>query len=135
MRIEGGNDFDENIIDISPLIDIMFILIIFFMVTMTVNEEERDITVNLPNTDKTLSSAPKAFIINIRKDGSYFLGSRRMNLKELETELQFSLKGNSNLKVLVRGDKEALHGNVAAAISVCKKVGIHDANIGYKVTP
>lgn len=134
MRIPTDNGIDENIIDISPLIDIMFILIIFFIVTMTVNEEERDISVNLPNTDKSLSSAPKAIIINVRKDGSYFLGARRLNLKSIESELSAILDSNPNQKVLIRGDKEALHGNVAAAISVCKKVGIHDANIGYKTS-
>jgi len=134
MRIQHTNDGDENIIDISPLIDIMFILIIFFMVTMTVNEEERDISVNLPSTEKSLSSAPKAIVINIRKDGSYFLGPRRMTLETIESELDIALEGNPNQKVLVRGDQEALHGNVAAAIATCKRVGINDANIGYKTS-
>jgi len=132
MRIPNNDEGDENIIDISPLIDIMFILIIFFMVTMTVNEEERDISVNLPNTDKSFSAAPKAFIINVRKDGSYYFGPKRVNLKQLEQELSIALKDNNNLKVLVRGDKETFHGNVAAAISLCRKVGINKANIGYK---
>jgi len=134
MRIPKNDEGDESIIDVSPLIDIMFILIIFFMVTMTVNEEERDITVNLPNTDKSLSSAPKAIVINIRKDGSYFFGPRRMKLEGIESELSMMLDSNPNQKVLIRGDKEALHGNVAAAIATCKKVGINDANIGYKAT-
>ena len=134
MKIPHTGEDDENIIDISPLIDIMFILIIFFIVTMTVNEEERDITVNLPNTDKSLSSAPKAMVINIRKDGSYFFGPRRMNLEGIESELSIMLETNPNQKVLIRGDKEALHGNVAAAIATCKRVGINDANIGYKAS-
>ena len=134
MKIPNYEETDDNIIDVSPLIDIMFILIIFFMVTMTVNEEERDISVNLPNTEKSLSSAPKAIVINIRKDGSYFLGPRRMKLAVIETELSITLESNPNQKVLIRGDKEALHGNVAAAIATCKRVGIHDANIGYKTS-
>jgi len=134
MKIPNYEQSDDNIIDVSPLIDIMFILIIFFMVTMTVNEEERDISVNLPNTEKSLSSAPKAIVINIRKDGSYFLGPRRMDLDGIESELSITLESNPNQKVLVRGDKEALHGNVAAAIATCKRVGINDANIGYKTT-
>ena len=134
MRIPQLENPEENIIDVSPLIDIMFILIIFFMVTMTVNEEERDISVNLPSTEKSLSSAPKAIVINIRKDGSYFLGPRRMKLDLIESELSTILESAPNQKVLIRGDQEALHGNVAAAIATCKRVGINDANIGYKTT-
>lgn len=134
MRIQTTSEDDENIIDVSPLIDIMFILIIFFIVTMTVNEEERDISVNLPSTEKSLSSAPKAVIINVRKDGSYFFGPRRMDLKTIESELSIVLESNPNQKILIRGDQEALHGKVAAAIATCKRAGINDANIGYKTT-
>lgn len=131
MKIPYESENDDSIIDISSLIDIMFILIIFFLVTMTFHEEEHDITVNLPNTEKSLSAAARALVINIRSDGSYYLGPRQMNLTNIESELGIAIDGDPNQKILIRGDREALHGQVAAAIAICKKVGIRDANIGY----
>ena len=123
--------FDEGAINTSSLVDIMFILIIFFLVTMTFNEAEHDIAVNLPSTDSNLSSATKAIIINVRADGSYYLGSKRTNLSGIQRELRVLLERNPQQKILIRGDKNALHGQVAAAIATCKACGVRDANIGY----
>ena len=123
--------FDEGVINTSSLVDIMFILIIFFLVTMTFNEAEHDIAVNLPSTDSNLSSATKAIIINVRADGSYYLGSKRTNLSGIQRDLRVLLERNPQQKILIRGDKNALHGQVAAAIATCKACGVRDANIGY----
>ncbi|NOY74530.1 MAG: biopolymer transporter ExbD [Kiritimatiellaeota bacterium] len=132
MKIRRKEEvIDDGVINTSPLVDIMFILIIFFLVTMTFNENEHDIEVNLPETDLNLSSASKAIIINVRADGSYYLGSKRMRLSNIQMEMKRMLKRNPQQKVLVRGDKNALHGHVAAAVAACKASGIMDANIGY----
>ena len=132
MKIRNREgDLEEGIINTSSLVDILFILLIFFIVTMSFNEEERDIVVNLPETDTNLSSASKALIINVQQDGSYYLGAKRTTLKGIKQELRRILEHNPQQKVLVRGDKNALHGYVAAAVSVCRSCGILDANIGY----
>jgi biopolymer transport protein ExbD len=132
MKIKKkSRDFDEGVINTSSLVDIMFILIIFFLVTMTFNEAEHDISVNLPETDSSLSSSTKAIIINVREDGSYYLGSKRTTLAGIQRELQVLLEKNPQQKILIRGDKRALHGNVAAAIATCKSCGVMDANIAY----
>jgi len=135
VRINRGeSEVDESVINTSSLVDIMFILIIFFLVTMSFNIEERDIQVNLPETDTTLSSASKAIIINCRQDGSYYLGSQRTDLRGIQKALREMLNKNPQQKVLIRGDKNALHGFVAAAIAACRASGIRDANISYITT-
>jgi biopolymer transport protein ExbD len=124
-------NLEEDIINTSSLVDILFILLIFFIVTMSFNEEERQVTVNLPETDTNLSSASKALIINVRQDGSYYLGAKRTTLAGIQASLHRVLKKNPQQKILVRGDKNALHGHVAAAVAACRTSGILDANIGY----
>ena len=132
MKIRNREeDLEGDIINTSSLVDILFILLIFFIVTMSFNEEERQVTVNLPETDTNLSSASKALIINVRQDGSYYLGAKRINLAGLQAALKRVLEKNPQQKVLVRGDKNALHGHVAAAVAACRTSGILDANIGY----
>jgi len=127
------SQYDEvpNPINLTPLIDSFFILIIFLMVTMSFNEIERDLTVTLPSTDASLSATTMPLIINVRKDGSYVLADKPMNLQNIQSELIRLLKSNPNQQVLIRGDQLALHGHVAAAIAVCKKSGIRNANIAY----
>ena len=135
MRITSGDDSDvDQLIDTSSLVDVMFILIIFFMVTSSFQEQETDMAVNLPETDLSLSSAVQVLVINIRNDGSYYLSNKRMDLDGLSSELMNVVRQNPDQKVLVRADRNALHGQVAQAIATCRRVGISEANIGYMTT-
>ena len=134
MRIPREESSDDNVINISSLLDVMFILIIFFLATATFTEEERDIQVNLPQSAAAQSStqAPKMIVINVREDGTYHVANKTMDIASLKNTLIEAVSSNPDQKVMVRGDRNALHGNVANAISVCKQVGIHKTNIGYE---
>ena len=134
MRIPREESSDDNVINISSLLDVMFILIIFFLATATFTEEERDIQVNLPQSAAAQSStqAPKMIVINVREDGTYHVANQTMDIAALKNTLIEAVSSNPDQKVMVRGDRNALHGNVANAISVCKQVGIHKTNIGYE---
>ena len=134
MRIPREEASDDNVINISSLLDVMFILIFFFLATATFTEEERDIQVNLPQSAAAQSStqAPKMIVINVREDGTYHVANQTMDIASLKNTLIEAVSSNPDQKVMVRGDRNALHGNVANAISVCKQVGIHKTNIGYE---
>jgi len=68
MKIDVSDGEGEDIgIDISPLVDVMFILIIFFLVTTSFHQQQTDMAVNLPETDLTLSSAVQVLVINVRR--------------------------------------------------------------------
>jgi len=135
VRIRRSSEASTELINISSLIDVMFILIIFFMATTTFRQEERDIQVNLPETaeDQTLSAAPKVIVINVRQDGTYLYADRESGLAELQEHIAADVKSDPDQKVLIRGDQRALHGQVAAAVAVCRRAGVREANIGYEV--
>ena len=134
MRIRRKSENDETIINITSLLDVMFILIIFFLATSTLQREEHDIKVNLPSRSESgsLSAVSKTLVINVRKDGSYYLQNTVKNLEEMKKLVEDAAQQNPQQKVLIRGDREALHGYVAAAVGVCKTSGIQEANIGYQ---
>ena len=136
MRIRRDTNRDGELINISSLLDVMFILIIFFLATTTFQQEERDQKVNLPDSadgQTTLSASSSVIVINVRDDGTYLLGNRVMELPDLQEELIAAVKKSDQQKVLVRGDQHALHGMVAAAMLACKRSGIHEAHIGYEL--
>lgn len=135
MKIERSSESSTSIINISSLVDIMFILIIFFLATTTFRQEERDATVNLPETAgaETLSSSTDVLVVNVRKNGDYLLGSQPLDINKLASQMQAAVEENSQQKVLIRGDKQAMHGNVAAAVLACRRAGVKKANIGYMV--
>jgi biopolymer transport protein ExbD len=135
VRIRKGDQDSGEIINISSLLDVMFILIIFFLATTTFQQEERDQRVNLPEAadGQTLSSETSLIVINVREDGTYLLGSEQIELVALQKRLLANIEEDPDQKVLIRGDERALHGAVAAAVLCCKRSGIHEANIGYQL--
>ncbi len=135
MRIRRSSDESSELINMSSLLDVMFILIIFFMATTTFRQEERDVAVNLPEVadGQTLSSAPKVVVINVRQDGTYLFGDSPSSLAQIEESVADALKVDPDQRVLIRGDAKALHGDVANAAAACRRIGVKEAHIGYKV--
>jgi biopolymer transport protein ExbD len=135
MRIRRQNTDSEEIINMSSLLDVMFILIIFFLATTTFKEQEVDEAVNLPVQAKgeALSADNQLIVINVRKSGTYVLMDQQVTVEEMDQMIRETLTENPEMKVLVRADQEALHGWVAQAIAICRNAGVLKANIGYKL--
>lgn len=137
MRIRRVQEVAPPYIQVINLVDVLFVLVLFLLVASTFNEEERDIQVNLPSTaeGKTLSDAAPILTVNVRQDGNYFLQNQPMNLTQLRQSVAEAVQAKPDQKVLIRGDKLALHGYVAAAVLACKESGVRQANIGYQLEP
>ena len=131
MRIRSSdkNTFDINVM---PLIDILFTLIIFFLATATFQEQERDKNVQLPQLAGTsLSSAPRPLIINVTKEGAYIVHTQTMDLARLKVILKNNLEKKPDQKVIIRGDANALHGKSTAALAACAEAGYASASIAW----
>lgn len=126
---------EGEIINVSSLLDVMFILIIFFLATTTFKEEERDVQVRLPRDaqGQALSAADKVIVINVRKSGAYVVMNQQVTVEEMTKLVLDAVKEDPTQKVLVRADQEALHGYVARAIATCRHAGVSEANIGYQL--
>jgi biopolymer transport protein ExbD len=135
MRIRNTVETETDIINMTPVIDMMFILVIFFAVSSAFREEERDVQVNLPANAQsaTLSAAPKVVVLNVRKSGAYVIGNEQVTLDEIGEKVRLALKEDPDQKVLIRADEQALHGYVAQAVAACRFAGVKEANIGYKL--
>ena len=141
MRIRRTTDEEGQsgggIINLAPLVDVMFILIIFFLAATTFKQEEFDILVKLPQASgqSTLSATTRLIIINVRQNGQYLLGANKLDLSGLRDNMVKIASENPQQKVLIRGDEAARHGHVAGAVAVCRQAGILQANIGYDYKP
>ena len=117
------------------MIDVMFILIIFFLVTTTFKEEEIDHMVNLPvdarNQSLTQSTGNLAKI-NIRENGSYVVMGQQFTEEQLSEWTKQQVDKKPDIKVLIRCDQDAKHLYLANVISICRSVGVPKANIAVK---
>ena len=126
---------DGEVINLSSMIDVMFIHIIFFLVTTTFKEEEIDHMVNLP-VDARNQSLPQSTgnlaKINIRKSGAYVILGKQVTEEQIEVWMDGEGKKKPDLKVLIRSDQDAKHLYLANVISICRSVGVPKANIAVK---
>ena len=135
MRFKTESSAGNGIINISSMIDVMFILIIFFLVTTTFKEEEIDHLVKLP-TDKRNQSLTQSkgnlLKINIRENGAYLVMGTQMTEEQLSTWMEGEIKRKPELKVLIRCDENSKHLYLANVMSICRHVGVPKANIAVR---
>ena len=133
MARDRWNSTEEFEVPLTPLIDIIFILITFFLVATTFYSEERDLKVRLPEGDQgtLIESDDGALVINVRDSGVIVIGDRILDLPELEQQLRTLMTDRpSAAKVEIRGDTEARHGVIMSVMNLCRKVGI----VNYALT-
>ncbi len=126
---------DQPTLNLTPMIDIVFLLIIFFMVGTKFTELERKITLKVPEVvDRgALSAAPERRVINVYRDGTVTLDREPVTLADLTTRLAEARRQYEDLGVLVRGDAKGEFQLVASVLNACKQAGIRDLNISVRL--
>ena len=120
-------------LSITPLIDMVFLLLIFFLVATEFAKEERELRVLLPEASEAqpLISTPREMFINIDADGRYFVRGETLTLDKLDSVLELAWVNNpGRVSVIIRADKRCRWQYVVAAINACLKAKIRD----YRVT-
>ena len=118
-------------IDMTPMIDVVFQLMIFFLVATRLDEAEREFPVALPTASeaKPFTSRPTELFINIERTGRYFVQGRFLTIEELEGVLRQSAANNPTQTVRIRADQESQTRFLVAAINATVKAGIRDYRI------
>lgn len=133
MRIKEPSEASEDPLNMTPLIDMVFLLLIFFLVATTFASEERDIAIQLPTTSapRPLSAPPRQLIINIKEDGSVFVSSRQVDDQALSRLLADTLRDNPDKEVLIRTDERSIFKHYARVVSLCRQAGVKESKLGY----
>jgi biopolymer transport protein ExbD len=111
-------------INITPLLDLAFVLLIIFIITTPLLTQS--IELKLPRGGKTEKQLNKSDIrtVEISNTGAYFLESKRLPLPQIIQRLAGEFRGNPNLVVYIRADKECRYDLVAQVLNNCQKYGI-----------
>ena len=135
MGIRSKTVETEEDINMTSLLDVLFILIIFFLVTTTFKQLEDDRRVELPVDQRNQAMANKAgdvVKINIRKSGAYVIMGKPVTEEMVEKTMEDAVTKRSEVKVMIRVDKETMHLYLANVLSICKFVGVKDTHIMVK---
>jgi biopolymer transport protein ExbD len=127
-----------GLLDLTPMIDVVFNLLIFFMVVSQFASEERDLKVVLPDGSEAmpLTVKPREIFVNVDQDGRYFVRSQEVTAEELSDLLvQAALNNPTSQSVIIRADKRAAWDFVATAMRLCNQAGIRDYSAALAEEP
>ena len=114
-------------LSLTPLIDIVFLLLIFFLVATRFADVDREMDVDLPSASEArpLIVQPKEIFINIDKDGNVYSGGEKYDLARLEAMLKQAKSDNPvNQAVILRADKRTELDAVVQVINVCNRARV-----------
>jgi biopolymer transport protein TolR len=127
-RLAGGRYRPMSEINVTPLVDVMLVLLVVFMVTaplLTVG-----VPVDLPQTQAPPINEPKEpLVITVNRDGAVFIQETGVDIESLVARLQAITGSNPDAVLYVRGDKDINYGRVLEIMSLVTAAGFHKVSL------
>ena len=122
MRFRKRVRLTRSLLDVTPMADMVFLLLIFFMLSSAFLIEP-GIKLKLPATKTAEIQSEKKLILSVKKTGEIFLNERPVRLEALEEELRLLLPLQTEKLLIVRADKESMHGIIVEVLDKAKLAG------------
>jgi len=123
MNQRGNNKSFMSEINVTPLVDVMLVLLIIFMVTAPMLMQ--GVEVNLPKTTtKNIKAKEEPLMLTVNKEKEIFIEKHRIKLDNLEIKIQKIFQNRKDKEILLRADKEVPYGFVIKVIAKVKQAGI-----------
>ena len=120
---QGGSDEEIGSINITPMVDVMLVLLVIFMVTANFIKKE-SLNINLPKAAAADPNVSKSTKVAISENGKVFLDEKEVNLERLLNALSRESKYRPNMRVTLSADKSLPYGKITETMGVIRKAGI-----------
>ncbi|MCG3123271.1 MAG: Biopolymer transport protein ExbD [Phycisphaerales bacterium] len=128
MLIRNVEHQAETHVDFVPMVDVLFNLLIFFLLATSMAQAEREMQIALPQaaTSGPISAAIREIVINVDEEGRSIVAGKVVGDEELASLLNAAVGANPEQKVNVRGDRATAYANVVRVLDLCKAAGIRE---------
>tara|TARA_B100000963_G_scaffold203336_1_gene177072 strand:- start:928 stop:1329 length:402 start_codon:yes stop_codon:yes gene_type:complete len=114
---------EENIqINILPMIDIIFVILSFFIVSSLYLVKLETIPIKLPSSQTANLEKDSLIIVSLNLENKVFVDDKFIDISILENEIRSKLRGSKNSKVVLRADKGIKYGEVILILDVLRKI-------------
>jgi len=121
--LEANDDGTVTGINVTPMVDIMLVLLIVFMVTANF-VSQAGLKINLPKTATVDAAATSSLTVVIDDKGDLFLKEKKTDLGNLKTALAYEAKANPNVRVTLAADNKLAYQQVITTLDVIKQAGV-----------
>jgi biopolymer transport protein ExbD len=131
MRFEDQFADEDPGLNLTPMIDVVFLLLIFFMLASTFMDPERDINLDLPTSSEagTLAEETDDLVVNVMEDGSTMLDGAILDDSGLIAAFRQAAAQNPEVQVTIRGDRLTAHQNIVKVMDYCGIAGLSNLAI------
>lgn len=112
-------------VDIIPMIDVLFFLLVFFMLFTTFKTTPFGLQIELPKAVTSQPQRTEAFIVHITSDGSFFLKNDVISAEQLEVKIRHEIEANPDLPVIIKADKNTPYRFVVNVMDIARKAGAY----------
>jgi len=123
MRFRRHYSITKGELNLTPLVDVVLLQLIYFMLTSSFIMQP-GIKIKLPTATTTEKIEKREIFVSVSKEGVIFFKERCVSIDELEKLLLEERKKNGNLIVVIKGDREAKHGDIVKVMDIARKTGI-----------
>ena len=131
MRFLKKNEEDYSI-NLPSMTDIIFLLLIFFMVATVLKDSTRRLDVQLPEASSGRAPEERRLTIEMAAEGSMSLNGEVVTQEELEQQLRSTSVLEEQQSVVIKADKRLAYGKVIEVMGLCQGVGISDIAVAVK---
>ena len=124
MKLRNYRETKQPDLNIIPMIDIMFFLLVFFMLSTMFLVEQKTIPVNLPQATSAAFDIKTNFTVTLKDDGSIYLEDQQTDIQTLLMQATKEQKNNPSFAIIIRADKDINYDKVVSFIDTLKKAGI-----------
>ena len=113
-------------IQLAPLVDVLLLLLIFFLLTWNAarNENELDVKVPKASAAKENSAPIGDVVVNVKADGNVVVNRRTLAGPDLTTLLKGLVQLNADQAVIIRGDEAGAYKNIVSVLNTCSEAGV-----------
>ncbi len=131
IRIQKGRSLEA--LNLTPMIDVIFLLLIFFLVATQFSQDDEQLPIKLPSASNAvpMTVEPDELVVSIGEDGTYAVRGERLNLVRLETVIAQAVANNPlRQAVIVRGDRRVAFQSIVAVLDLMGKLKVPS----YRIT-
>ena len=113
-------------IQLAPLVDVLLLLLIFFLMTWNAARNENELDVKVPKASAAKEKAAPIgdVVVNVKADGNVVVNRRNLSTAELTELLKGLVQLNADQAVVIRGDEAGAYKNIVNVLNICSEAGV-----------